>query len=201
MEGEILNVDHDYLMVVDSNLASFKSDQYLDRSVHYQLEKNTEDELIVNLKLEYQHNGDFSWNSTRYRTYTRILVPQGSELIEVKGAMDNDRSDKKGEVDTYNEHGKTIFGTFLAIEPGQSNSLSFKYKLPDYLKKQIEEKKYNLYLQKQAGVSNIQYLVDINLKEDFSNYQVNIDEIVENNLSSFKGKFKLNKDKLININW
>jgi len=29
----------------------------------------------------------------------------------------------------------------------------------------------------------------------------NIDEIIENNLSSFKGKFKLNKDKLININW
>ena len=199
--GEVLNIDHDYLMIVDSNLASFKSDQYLERSVHYQLEKNSQDKLIVNLNLEYQHQGDFSWNSTRYRTYTRILVPEGSELIEVQGAMDNDRSHQKGKIDVYNENNKTIFGAFIAIEPGQSNSLSFKYQLPDYINKQINEKNYKIYFQKQPGIQNIQYTLNINFGEDFSKYQVNLDEIMVDNLSSFKGQFKLNQDKLININW
>jgi hypothetical protein len=199
--GQIINVDSDYLMIVDSNLASFKSDQYMERDVNYQLRQNENNELIATLILKYQHHGSFSWNSTRYRTYTRVLVPQGSELIEVIGAMDNDRSTKKGQVDVYLEYNKQIFGAFIAIEPGQNNSLIFKYKLPENIKEQINEKKYEIYLQKQPGVKNVQYLFNIDFQENFSNYQTNIDEIIENNLSSFKGKIMLNEDYLININW
>ncbi len=199
--GEILKSDTDYLMIVDSNLASFKSDQYMSRNVYYQLKQNKNNELIVTLTLNYQHNGDFSWNSTRYRTYTRVLVPQGSELIEVIGAMDNDRSSKKGQIDAYSKHNKTVFGTFIAIEPGKSNSLIFKYKLPQNLREQITERKYDIYLQKQPGLRDVQYIIDIELNENFSNYSVNIDEIIQDNLSGFKGKFELKKDYLINIDW
>ncbi len=199
--GEILNVNSDYLMIVDSNLASFKSDQYLDRSVSYDLKKNSEEELIAILTLNYKHQGDFSWNSTRYRTYTRVFVPMGSELIEVIGAMDDDRSTEKGQIDIYSEYNKQVFGAFIAVEPNQSNSLIFKYKLPENIKEQINEKEYEIYLQKQPGVKNIQYLFDVDFQENFSNYQTNIDEIIENNLSSFKGRFILNEDYLININW
>ena len=199
--GEILESDTDYLMIVDSNLASFKSDQYIDRNVYYQLKQGENNELIATLTLDYQHNGDFSWNSTKYRTYTRILVPQGSELIEVIGATDDDKSLEKGEIDVYSKHNKTVFGTFITIEPGKSNSLIFKYKLPESVRKQITERKYDIYLQKQPGLRDVQYITDIEFNENFSNYNVNIDEIIQDNLSSFKGKFELNKDYLININW
>jgi len=199
--GEILDMNTDYIMVVDSNLASFKSDQYIDRNYYYNLNKNDQDELIVTLTLEYDHQGNFSWNSTRYRTYTRVFAPIGSELIEIIGAMDNDRSFKQGEVDVYSEYNKQVFAAFIAIEPNQKKILTFKYKLPDRIKKQIENKQYQIYLQKQPGVQNLEYILSVDLEENFSNYQVNSMEILEDNLSSFAGKINLEKDTLIQITW
>jgi len=199
--GHILDINSDYLMVVDSNLASFKSDQYLDKNFYLDLEKNDQDELIATLTLEYDHRGNFSWNSTRYRTYTRVFTPLGSELVEVIGAMDDDRSTEKGQVDIYSEYNKQVFATFISIEPGQKKSLIFKYKLPDRIKDQIKKNKYEIYLQKQPGVKNLEYILSVNLKENFSNYRVNLEEILSDNLSSFTGKINLQKDHLIEITW
>lgn len=199
--GEVIQSDRDYLMVVDSNLASYKSDQFINRNFHYNLEQLEDGALKAIVELRYQHQGSFSWNSTRYRTYTRLIVPAGSELIKVTGAMDNDRSDKEGQIDVYNKYNKTIFGTFIAIEPGQEKSLIFEYKLPANIQKQISEKNYSIYLQKQAGVEKINYLININFKENLNNYQVNIDDIIQDKLTGFSTGLDLRKDFLLNFNW
>jgi len=69
--GEIKKVDHDYLMIVDANLAAFKTDAVMIKDWNYQL-KNTPEGIIANLKLNYRHQGGFDWRTTRYRSYTRV---------------------------------------------------------------------------------------------------------------------------------
>ncbi len=56
-------------------------------------------------------------------------------------------------------------------------------------------------MQKQPGVKNLEYILSVNLKENFSNYRVNLEEILSDNLSSFTGKINLQKDHLIEITW
>lgn len=167
--GSIQNTNSDYLMIVDSNLASYKSDQFIDRNVKYSI-KNENGNLIAQVDISYNHNGTFSWNSTRYRTYTRILVPSGSELIETKGSMDTDRSEKPGTTDVYDLYNKTIFGTFISIEPKKSKTLTFKYKLPDGMKKYIDNNSYKLFIQKQPGVEKINY--ELNILDYQSNFDL-----------------------------
>ncbi|MDD3284997.1 MAG: DUF4012 domain-containing protein [Patescibacteria group bacterium] len=199
--GEIKDSKKDYLMVIDSNLASYKSDQYIDRTTSYSIEQNENNDLIATVELKYKHNGDFSWNSTRYRTYTRIITPLGSKLIEVIGSMDNDRSDIEGQIDSYEKYDKQVFGTFISIEPKETKTLTFKYTLPNYLKNEIMKKEYILYIQKQPGVENASFVLDFKLNQDLSKYKVDIDNIIQDNLSGFKAQFNIEKDRQININW
>jgi len=98
-------------------------------------------------------------------------------------------------------YGKVSYGSFTAVEPGETKTLTFKYKLPQYIKDQIFKKEYKLLVQKQPGVRNVQFVLDMNLGEDFSNIKLNIEKIISSNLSSFIAKEALEKDKLVEISW
>ncbi len=199
--GEVRQFDNDYLMIVDSNLASFKSDQFIKRTINYSLEKTDNNELIATLKINYKHDGGFSWNSTRYRTYTRILVPSGSKFIESNGAMIDEKTNNSEAIDKYEIYGKMIYGLFTVTEPKQEKDIIVKYKLPQYIADQINKKDYKLLIQKQPGVKNAQFIINANFKEDFRNVKINIPNIINSNLSSISAKQDLNKDQIIQINW
>jgi len=153
--GEVHATDGDYLFVVDSNLASLKTDQYVSRFINYTLEQ-AGDKLKVKLDLTYQNDADFTWKSTRLRTYTRVYVPLGSELISSSGAMENDPvrlpEGGEGQVEVSQDLGKTVFGAFISIEPHEVGTLSFEYYLPDYIYDQLKNDQYSLLVQKQPGV-------------------------------------------------
>ena len=151
--GELHFVNNDFLMVVDSNMAAFKTNQYINRSVDYFIQEISnpvgDNYNIATVKINYNHTGDFSWDTTRYRTYTRIYVPIGSVLINWSGAMENDRSSEPGAIDVYMEKDKTVFGAFIAVEPGDSGELILQYRLPDYVMNN-----YTFYYQMQAGMKD-----------------------------------------------
>jgi len=153
--GEIIQTENDYLMVVDSNLASLKTDQFVEREIEYTLEWQGND-LIANVSITYQNNADFTWRSSRLRSYTRVYVPQGSVLLNHNGAMEDDKvkdpEGTPGEVKVADEFGKTYFGAFISIEPHEIGVLSFEYKLPQRIKDQITNGNYQLLVQKQPGV-------------------------------------------------
>ncbi|MBU1915671.1 DUF4012 domain-containing protein, partial [Patescibacteria group bacterium] len=119
--GQIKNVRGDYVTVIDANLASLKSDPAVERSINYSL-MPTDHGFDASVAITYDHHGSFDWKTTRYRTYTRIYVPAGSELIGVEGAMFNDKlkdpARRPGAADVYSELGRTAFGAFISIEPG-----------------------------------------------------------------------------------
>jgi len=161
--GEIVQAPLDYLMVVDANMAAYKTDEVISRSINYNLEEK-DGNLFVNLKIHYAHQGDFDWRTTKYRTYTRIYVPLGSQLVQV-----SDLGEEK--VSISEDFQKTVFGAFHTIEPGEIGTLQFYYKLPKNLTTKILEKgEYSLYTQKQPGVKNSKLTIDLKLKNKLTSY-------------------------------
>jgi len=141
LTGEIKNSSGDYLMVVDANLAAYKSDSVMRKNIVYQLTKDADKQRITaNVQLDYRHEGGFDWRTTRYRSYTRIYAPLGSKLLNNGGLEDFSVTDDLA-------LNKTVFGFFWTIEPGAEKTASFYYSLPE----SITTSNYNLYFQKQSG--------------------------------------------------
>jgi len=142
------------LMVVDANLASLKTDRVVERTINYSLWRDGSG-VRVKTVITYKNKGWFDWRTTRYRTYTRIYVPEGSILVGSRGAMENDKIfdplQRPGQVEIKNELGKTYFGAFISIEPGEEKTLEFEYILPPWIEKNIQNGLYKLFVQKQAG--------------------------------------------------
>ena len=152
--GKMKPVQGDYLSVIDANLASLKSDPVVQRSIKYQIMPvGASYEGLVTM--QYRNTGSFTWKTTRYRTYTRVYVPLGSTLIRASGAMENDKlkdpARRPGIVDVENDLGRTSFGAFISIEPGESKELQFRFSLSPGVVAQIQQGKYFLEVEKQLG--------------------------------------------------
>ncbi len=155
--GEVVQTNTDYLFVVDTNLGSLKTDQFIDRVVGYTIEKK-DGEYIATVRIKHKHNGQFAWNSTRLRSYTRVYVPMGAELVSFSGAFVNDSvkdpDRTPGKVDVWEEYEKTVFGAFIATEPREEQELVLVYRLPGHIIQSIEKGSYALLYQKQPGTSH-----------------------------------------------
>ena len=167
----ILDHDLDYFYVVDANLGSLKTDPAMKRSIDYVL-REKDNEFLARVSITYKHTADFDWKTTRYRTYTRLYVPYGSKFVNSQGAEEK--------ITITSEHNKTVFGTFISIEPLEEETLTFEYVLPQYISEKIMNGDYTLLVQKQGGadIYDLSYSVDTE------------------NISLF-GKTKLNQDKII----
>lgn len=158
--GRVIDTPNDYLLVVDANLAALKTDQVMDKSITYRIVPE-DGRLRAKVAIRYKNNGGFSYKTTRYRTYTRVYVPLGSEFIRGEGMMVTDRDTRVGTVDVGEELGKTVFGAFIAIEPGDEGILSFEYYLPTSLKLKLDQDFYNLLVQKQIGTDQHKLTLDL----------------------------------------
>lgn len=195
--GEIKAVTGDYLMVVDSNLAAFKTDRVMEKKISYDLIRDKSG-LNAKVTLEYKHTGGFDWKTTRYRSYVRVYVPLGSELIKVDGLSDG--TAYKNDTKLGREGAdKTYFGGFISVEPGQTGTLTFTYRLPQSLVDQVAAGQYDLYLQKQPG-SNIAAL-DLDLELDH-NIKSQIDTLADKSNSSgsrFSSRSGFETDRAISL--
>ena len=196
-DNSIRQTSWDYVYVVDANLGSLKSDPAINRAISYFLKpkedglaNSTETEMQATVSITYEHTADFDWKTTRYRTYTRLYVPLGSKFVSAIG--------NEEELAIADEHNKTVFGTFISIEPGETETLSFTYTLPVDLITGISQGAYNLLIQKQAGTHA--HIVNLDLVLPFK-----IDEISPSNILKKKGgnqitgQFALDTDKKINV--
>lgn len=170
--GRVLPSDGDYLWVIDSNLAALKTDGVVDKHLSYQLDASDPSHPTATVTLHYVNNApgyaiqnekDFKY--TRYRSYTRIYVPDGATLIHSNGAMKDDRYHTGGRfvagtVDVYHELGKTVFGAFWSIEPQTNQDLTFTYSLPPSAVSSLGQGTYMLEWQKQPGNDKSTLTVD-----------------------------------------
>jgi len=156
--GRARTADQDELWVVDANLAALKTDGVMSKEVHYSVDASDPVGLVATVRLNYTNtNRAITWKYTRYRDYVRVFVPEGSELISSEGAMAKDLNQGQGrvlpgQVDVMKDLGKTVFGAFWSIEPGETRSLSFTYRLPPRVRTPLLEKgMYTILVQKQPG--------------------------------------------------
>jgi len=202
--GQIQNNDGDYLMVVNQNIGGGKTDGVINQFIDHQSEILNDDTIIDTVKITRRHQGNPNdiFEKSNNVSYIRIYVPQGSKLLAIDGyqtppaeAFKNIETDYQedeflksvsGQVfldessgtSIYNEFGKTVFGQWLQVKPGEEKTLTLKYQLPFKLKEVINNKNllekifeifqaksstlfnYNLLIQKQSGVNNqiISYL-------------------------------------------
>ncbi|MBI4122152.1 MAG: DUF4012 domain-containing protein [Parcubacteria group bacterium] len=150
--GRIPAVDHDLLAVVDANIGALKTDRLVDRFFDYQVNKRPDGQYEAVLQLTYKNNGHFDYRTTRYRTYTRVYVPAGAQLVSAQGLMTADKGASNAPAEVYTDLDKTVFAGFISVEPGQQRTATFRYLLPAAVAKQIDATgKYTLTVLKQPG--------------------------------------------------
>lgn len=147
--GEVKQTDGDYLLWVDANLAALKTDHALVRTLRYALRPQADGRFLARAEMIYQHQGKFDWRTTRYRAYARVFAPPGSQLVS------------SGDFDQGEELGKTWFGKFISLEPGQTKTLVFEYLLPEIVSARIADGSYTLFVQKQLGTISHQLTLEL----------------------------------------
>lgn len=180
VSAEIKQSVSDYLLVVDANLAAFKSDAVVKKSIDYEVDLGTK-LAKVDLRLAYRHEGGFDWRTTRYRSYTRVYVPLGSKLnsVEAFGLAKLETSS----VISYNDLAlkKTVFAFFFSLEPGLAGGIDLQYDLPLDLNTNLNLNNYSLLLQKQSGRRtesfNFRLKSEGKLKKEAS-YPLNTDSLI-----------------------
>ncbi len=152
--GEFRKTNSDFVMVVDSNMGALKTDLVMDKSIDYSIRQGADGDLYGKVDLYYTNNGSFTWFTTRYKDWVRIYVPAGSTLVHSEGALENDFTDKVGQVEAGTELDKTYFGAYIVVDPKSTKHFSIEYKLPSRIAEQIRAGRYELTAQKQSGVSS-----------------------------------------------
>jgi hypothetical protein len=141
------NWQSDFLMLVDANMASYKSDYFIKRSVDYTVDFSGETPEAV-LKITYNHTAEQKdWMTRDYLSYLRVYLPIGAWFVSGKN-FDNPRF---GE-----DLGKKYFGSLVSVPLGTSKTVEIRYLFPINLKNKL----YKLKIQKQSGVKDIPYVVN-----------------------------------------
>ena len=147
-DGDEKKSKSDYLMIVDANLISKKTDPYIARNFEYEVDLRSE-KKIAKLKISYHHSGRIrDWVVSDYKTYLRVYSQKDSWLNEILGA---------NFVEFEKEGGKKSFGTLVEVPLGKKMEVEFYYDLP----KNISADDYELIIQKQSGIEKLQGTVRV----------------------------------------
>ncbi len=137
----------DYLMMVDANLGSLKSDYCVKRLVNYRVDFSGE-KPQANLEISYDHTcRTADWMTKDYYSWLRVYVPEGAWLSEASG--------QKSDVTFEREFGKKVFAMPVEVKIGESKKITLSYSLPQ----DIKEDNYRLFLQKQSGINELPVVV------------------------------------------
>ncbi len=196
------NDQQDYVMVVDANLASLKTDSVMRRTYTYEVSAK---DGTATLKVHYQHTGKFDWRTStkisRYNTFVRVYVPSGSTLINSNGAQLRERSNAAGKVTTSTELGRTVFGAYKSIEPGTESDLVLTYKLPEAVLKQLEQDHYDLNWQKEAGLTNASINLTITTNKQKPKTATGLDNLAQFRQDAITFTGPLDSDRFIHVSY
>ncbi|MFA5926032.1 MAG: DUF4012 domain-containing protein [Parcubacteria group bacterium] len=141
----------DYLMTVDANMGSLKTDYYIKREISYDVDF-TAQKPIVTLHILYKNTASQAdWRTSDYHTYLRVYAPEGSNLLEKKMASS---------LTDGNEFGKKYFGFIVHATIANQTDVMIKYELPE----QLNNADYRLLIQKQSGAGDVP--VKVHLKTE-----------------------------------
>ncbi len=183
--GQLLTTEKDYLSVVSSNINGYKTDRMVEETIEHQAEIQKDGSIIDTLAITRQHRGgsaQYDWWNRVNANYLRVYLPKGSQLISATGQTleayqppvdyqeqgfqedplvesveDRMVIDQKTGTHIFGENGKTVFGNWLYVSPGQTVILTYQYRLPFKINLTKPSDSYSLLVQKQSGSLGSQF--------------------------------------------
>jgi hypothetical protein len=147
--GRVKNYKGDYLMAIDANLSSLKSDLCIKREMKYEVDLTAEKPQVT-LNLTYDHTcRTRDWMTTNYNDWLRVYIPEGSWLEDSSVPQENLRFE--------NDLGKKVIGVPVYVEIGKKETITLKYDLPAELK----SNSYSLFIQKQSGSGEVPVSISV----------------------------------------
>ncbi len=153
--GRLKDTSGDSLAVIEANIAGQKTDGVIDEKVEHRAAVGADGSIEDTVTFTRTHNGRKGdlFNGVRNVAFLRVYVPKGSKLEEASGfktpekkffqtVADDETPDGDIEqvetgaqttpdgVTLTEENGRTVFGGWLQLDPGQSQTVSLKYRLP-----------------------------------------------------------------------
>jgi hypothetical protein len=170
--GRIVDpVAGDYSYFVSTNLGGDKTNMFVTREFSHTLAKEN-NKWVRTTKVKYAYprpTAEYNDFVKRYQDWFRFYLPEGAELVSIKGnEVETTYTDK--------ERGKVYYGGFMTLAPEETKEIEIKYYIPEKL---ITNNEYNLYVQKQSGTRPEKHSFDImgqkstELKMD-TDYRLNV---------------------------
>lgn len=154
-DGRIKDTQKDYLSVVATNIGGGKTDGVVNQEIYHKASVLDDGSVIDSVIINRSNFGPIDDNFTNVsnRSFIRVYVPLGSELIKAEGFKRPDdkefrepddyleiderlANEKMAIIDTnsltkiYNENNKTVFANWITLKPGESKEVLLVYKLP-----------------------------------------------------------------------
>lgn len=145
----------DSLAVIGTNIAGQKSDRLIRERVEHAATIQQDGSIVDTVTITRTHTGQKGdlFTGVNNVTYLRVYVPKGSELISADGfsppasdlfkpvedadpedmdlqSRESNRRDGVNGVKITDEFGRTAFGGWVQLEPGESKTTVFTYRLP-----------------------------------------------------------------------
>ncbi len=134
----------DYIMVVDANLASYKTDHVVERSIGYDIDLSGTIPQAV-LTIHYDNTAtQKDWKTNDYQTYVRVYAPNDTWFTDMSNCVLPAQYGTK--------YDKRYVGCLIHVPLGTEKDFVVRYNLPINLKNSYP---YDLKIQKQSGVHNI----------------------------------------------
>jgi hypothetical protein len=159
----------DYLHINNSNMAGAKSNMFVKETMLKDVTVNSDGTITTKLTINYKNDepgsdcnlerGGLCLNAP-LRNWVRVYVPLGSKLTDSKGSQ-SPKDSKAQPMDTYNSLGKTVFEGFLIVNPLGTARLDLTYTSPV----KLNNGKYNILIQKQAGTDGDEMTIKLNGSE------------------------------------
>lgn len=187
--GKIQETPKDYISVINTNVNGFKTDGIIDDAIMHTATIADDGSVVVKTKVTRTHKGGntpYDWWNRVNSNYMRVYVPLGSQLISATGqtrefppepldynalgfkrdkdvaaeeqsiSIDDTTGTRVGE-----EFGKTVFGNWAYVSPGESVSVEYTYLLPFTVSPDRRTGGYSLLLQKQPGSKDIHFSSEV----------------------------------------
>lgn len=178
--GESTVSDRDYISINESNLGGTKTSLSIKQNVSLKTLIATDGTITNTLEIK-RKNLLPTLEKTFNKSFLRIFVPEGSELLEDSGfdfiALESNQDNKfKTDPDVYawerqsvksvisgtiigKEAGKTFFGNWSILNGGEEKTIKLVYKLPFKLNK---TDRYSMLMQKQIGGKSFYFSHNLN---------------------------------------
>ena len=218
--GEVLSSDRDYLSVIHSNINGYKTDGVIDETISHRAEIRDDGSIVDNVTVKRTHTGGHTgreWWDRVNADYMRVYVPLGSTLISAEGytretvepPLDYDRLHFSRDEDVERERigmrldpvsgtrisedaGKTVFGNWVYVSPGESVEVTYTYLLPFHVDPRSSNNSldsYSIVFQKQSGSQGSVLNAEITFPKHFKNVWQS-----ERNLIPFEHGVRLQSD-------